>query len=75
MDLQMEEGFVSLSQRKLIEKGLGMLGMNNCKPVKTPLSVGVTLKAASTDEKEEFKKLNINYRTYTGILNYLSCRT
>ncbi|PLW49458.1 hypothetical protein PCASD_01967 [Puccinia coronata f. sp. avenae] len=75
MELQTEEEAIKLSQRKLIKKGLTMLGMTDCKPVKTPLSVGVSLKPATEDEKLQFKALNINYRTYTGILNYLSCRT
>ncbi|KNZ56357.1 hypothetical protein VP01_2422g1 [Puccinia sorghi] len=75
MDVSMGTDHISLSQVKLINKGLEMLGMTECKPVKTPLSVGVQLKAASPEEKQEFTKLGINFRTYTGILNYLSCRT
>jgi hypothetical protein len=75
MDLETGKEYVKLSQRKLIEKGLNMLGMNECKPVKTPLLVGINLKTATKSEKEEFKALGINYRTYTGILNYLSCQT
>jgi transposase InsO family protein len=75
MDLETGDNFVSLSQRKLIDKGLTMMGMLECKPVKTPLSVGVNLQPATPNEKEEFKALGVNYRTYTGILNYLSCRT
>jgi hypothetical protein len=75
MELQTEDKAVKLSQRKLIEKGLTMLGMTDCKPVKTPLSVGVCLKPATDGKKEQFKALNMNYCTYTGILNYLSCQT
>jgi hypothetical protein len=75
MDLELTNDAVKLSQRKLIDKGLSMLGMNECKPVKTPLSVGVSMQSATPSEKEQFKALGINYRTYTGILNYLSCRT
>ncbi|KNZ62717.1 hypothetical protein VP01_12301g1, partial [Puccinia sorghi] len=41
-----------------------MLGMTDCEPVKTPLSVGAQFKAASTKEKQEFAKLAINYRKY-----------
>ncbi|KNZ50942.1 hypothetical protein VP01_4165g4 [Puccinia sorghi] len=59
----------------LINKGLDMLGMTDCKPVKTPLFVRVQLKNATPEEKEEFSRLKVNYQTYTGILNYLSCRT
>ncbi|KNZ46826.1 uncharacterized protein VP01_6916g1, partial [Puccinia sorghi] len=59
MDVSVGTNHIFLSQVKLIDKGLEMLGMTDCKPVKTPLS-------------QEFAKLAINYRTYTGILNYLS---
>jgi hypothetical protein len=68
----MEEGSISLFQKKLIEKALGILSMAEWKPLKTPLSMGVNLKRATLEEKELFQKLNINYCTYTGILNYLS---
>ncbi|KNZ49317.1 hypothetical protein VP01_508g2 [Puccinia sorghi] len=66
---------ITLSQEKLIDKGLKMLGLTECKSVNTPLSVGVQFKPATQEEKEEFSRLGINYRTFTGILNYLSCRT
>ncbi|KNZ58327.1 hypothetical protein VP01_1951g3 [Puccinia sorghi] len=75
MDVNKKVDCISLSQVKLIKKGLEMLGMSDCKPVKTPLSVGIQLEPATENQKEEFSKLQINYRTYTGILNYLSCRT
>jgi hypothetical protein len=75
MDLVMTKNSIKLSQRKLIDKGLSMLGMNDCKPVKTPLLVALNLQLATSSKKEQFKALGINYRTYTSILNYLSCRT
>ncbi|KNZ48428.1 hypothetical protein VP01_567g7 [Puccinia sorghi] len=62
MDLSYDSESVSLSQRKLIDKGLELAGIQECRAVNTPLS-------------EEFNKLRINYRTHTGILNYLACRT
>ncbi|KNZ53633.1 hypothetical protein VP01_3180g4 [Puccinia sorghi] len=49
--------------------------LNYLKTFKTPLSVGIQLQAATEQEKEEFNKLKINYRTHTRILNYLACRT
>ncbi|KAH9441131.1 hypothetical protein Pst134EB_029780 [Puccinia striiformis f. sp. tritici] len=52
-----------------------LLGMTECKSVNTPLSVAVQLQDATENEKEDFKKLKINYRTHTGILNFLACRT
>jgi hypothetical protein len=75
MDVEIRDNHITLSQEKLIDKGLYMLGLTDCKPVATPLSVGVQLAKASGDEEDKFKKLNVNYRTFTGILNYLACRT
>jgi transposase InsO family protein len=75
MEVCLEEGSIRLSQPKLIEKGLEMLKLTDCRPVKTPLSVAVQLKQATEEEKTEFQKLNINYRSFTGILNFLACRT
>lgn len=75
MDVEITKDHITLSQEKLIDKGLKMLGLTECKSVNTPLSVGVQFKPATQEEKEEFSRLGINYRTFTGILNYLSCRT
>ncbi|KNZ49243.1 hypothetical protein VP01_512g7 [Puccinia sorghi] len=75
MDLEISNESIRLSQTKLISKGLVLAGIRSCRPVKTPLSVGVQLLPATDHEQAEFKKLKINYRTHTGILNYLSCRT
>ncbi|KNZ64270.1 hypothetical protein VP01_1049g5, partial [Puccinia sorghi] len=65
----------TLTQDKLIQKGINLLGLHYYKPFNTPLSVGVQLEKATKDKKKDFKNLNINYRTFTGILNYLSCQT
>jgi hypothetical protein len=73
MDVELAEDVITLLQEKLINKGLNLIGLANCKPVQTPLLVSVQLKTATEDKKAEFPKLNINYRTFTGILNYLSC--
>ncbi|KAI7934024.1 hypothetical protein MJO29_016595 [Puccinia striiformis f. sp. tritici] len=70
MDIKHSDRTISLSQPKLIIKGLELLGLNECRSVNTPLSVGAQLTEASTEEK-----LKINYQSYTGILNYLACRT
>jgi hypothetical protein len=75
MDVELAEDVITLLQEKLIEKGLNLIRLANCKPVQTPLSVSVQLKTATDDKKADFSKLNINYLTFTGILNYLSCRT
>ncbi|KNZ61397.1 hypothetical protein VP01_1405g3 [Puccinia sorghi] len=75
MDVTLETNQIKLSQQKLIAKGLKLAGIKECRPVKTPLSVGVQLVTATEHEKDEFEKLKINYRSHTGILNYLACRT
>ncbi|KNZ57365.1 hypothetical protein VP01_2177g1 [Puccinia sorghi] len=58
MNLSYDSESVSLSQKKLIKKGLDMAGILECQP-----------------EKAKFSKLQINYRSHTGILNFLACRT
>ncbi|KNZ45381.1 hypothetical protein VP01_818g6 [Puccinia sorghi] len=75
MELNQLPGSVTLSQPKLIQKGLELLGMQDCKPVLTPLSPGIKLVTPSEKEKQEFNQLNINYRSHTGLLNFLACRT
>ncbi|KNZ50737.1 hypothetical protein VP01_4265g1 [Puccinia sorghi] len=64
MDVTITNESISLSQEKLIDKGLKLLGLTECKAVNTPLSVAVQLKPASQEEKNEFSKLRINYRTH-----------
>ncbi|KNZ56887.1 hypothetical protein VP01_2294g4 [Puccinia sorghi] len=75
MDLDIKPDSIGLGQQSLIMKGLEMLDMVNCKSVKTPLTPSTQLHAATDEDHQEFLKLNVNYRTYTGILNYLACRT
>ena len=54
MDVKHTEDVITLSQEKLIDKGLALIGLTNCKPVHTPLSVSVQLKSATDEEKAEF---------------------
>ncbi|KNZ63910.1 hypothetical protein VP01_10864g1, partial [Puccinia sorghi] len=75
MDLHQTKDSVALLQPKLIQKGLKLLGMEECKPVQTPLYPGISLIAASQEEKEAFQKLKINYQSHTSLLNFLACRT
>jgi hypothetical protein len=49
MDVELAEDVITLSQEKLIEKGLNLIGLANCKPVQTLLSVSVQLKTATDD--------------------------
>ncbi|KNZ58451.1 hypothetical protein VP01_1928g4, partial [Puccinia sorghi] len=59
----------------LIKKGLEMLGLEKCRPVKTPLTPAIQLHTATDADPQAFIKLNLKYRLYTGMLNYLLCRT
>ncbi|KNZ44156.1 hypothetical protein VP01_9451g1, partial [Puccinia sorghi] len=44
-------------------------------PVKTPLTPAVQLHTATEEDHQAFLKLNLNYRSFTGMLNYLACQT
>lgn len=61
MDVIKEQDKITLSQDKLIQKGIDLLGLQDCKPVNTPLSVGIRLGKASAEEIKAFNKLNVNY--------------
>ena len=65
---------MELSQPVLIKKGLEMLCLENFCPVQTLLTAGVQLHAAADNNHQEFLKLDLNYSSYTGILNDLSFR-
>lgn len=39
------------------------------------MTPGIQFEESTKQDYEDFEKLNINYWTYIGILNYLSCRT
>jgi hypothetical protein len=43
MDVKLAEDVITLSEEKLIDKGLALMGLTDCKPVQTPLSVSVQL--------------------------------
>jgi hypothetical protein len=75
MSLTLSDSAVELAQPALISKGLELLNLSDCRPVKTPLTPAVQLRKATDQDHEDFLRLNINYRSYTGMLNYLSCRT
>jgi hypothetical protein len=63
---------ILLSQPKHIEHGLEELGLSNCKPSITPLTPNLKLKEASDEEHALFKKLNVNYRSAIGLMNYIA---
>ncbi|KNZ63839.1 hypothetical protein VP01_1095g6 [Puccinia sorghi] len=66
---------ICLSQPKHINHGLEELGLTECKPSSTPLTPNLQLREASDEDHEKFKKLNINYRSAIGLLNYIASNT
>jgi hypothetical protein len=75
MNLKIANNSIELSQPALISKGLELLDLTDSHPVKTPLLPAVQLHSASDNDHQAFLDLNINYRFYTGVLNYLACCT
>jgi hypothetical protein len=75
MNLKLSSDSIELSQPALIEKGLNLLDLQNSRPVKTPLTPAIQLRSATDEDHQAFLNLGINYRSFTGMLNYLACRT
>ncbi|KNZ51160.1 hypothetical protein VP01_4063g1 [Puccinia sorghi] len=75
MNLDIKSDSIGLCQPGLIKKGLELLDLEDSRSVNTPLITGAQLHTATEEDHQEFLKLKINYRLYTGILNYLACRT
>jgi hypothetical protein len=74
MKLKLAADSIELSQPGLIDKGLKLLELSDCRAVKTPLTPAVQLHTATDKDHQAFLDLNINYRSFTGMLNYLACR-
>ncbi|MBW0507844.1 hypothetical protein O181_047559 [Austropuccinia psidii MF-1] len=66
---------ISLNQQHFTESLLELYGMAHCKLVAAPLLPHEHLLPASDKEREDFKKLKINYRSAIGSINYLSVAT
>lgn len=62
---------ITLHQDKYIESMLIEYGMDDCRPVSTPMIPGSHLVPATDAEKEEFAATGDNYRRAVGLLNYL----
>ncbi|KNZ49377.1 hypothetical protein VP01_5057g1 [Puccinia sorghi] len=75
MKFEREGNRIFLSQPKHIAHGLEELGLTNCKPSSTPLTPNLQLREASDEDHEKFKKLNINYRSAIGLMNYIASNT
>jgi hypothetical protein len=64
-----------LSQDVYIQKILSNYGMQQARTVNTPMVPNTRLVEATSQEREEFLKMGINYRRAVGLLNYLAVST
>jgi hypothetical protein len=72
MKITQQKDSVLINQEHYIENMLLHFELNNLYPNKTPLNPQGKLIKANKQQIEEFKKLNINFRTIVGALNFLS---
>ena len=72
-----EDGSLQLDQATYLTKVLERFGMQDCKPVATPLEVGLKLskEQCPVTEEEIAKAKNLPYRELIGSLMYLSQAT
>ncbi|MBW0555210.1 hypothetical protein O181_094925, partial [Austropuccinia psidii MF-1] len=70
----LEDGF-SLDQEHYIKELADKYEIKNLIPSSTPLKPHLQLLISLDKEHEEFNKLNINYRSAVGSLNYISSNT
>ncbi|MBW0497536.1 hypothetical protein O181_037251 [Austropuccinia psidii MF-1] len=71
---QLEEG-MGMDQQHFVESLLEMYGMQDCKPVSTPIVLKKHLGPTSEEERITFDPLQINFRSAVGSINYLSTAT
>ncbi|MBW0519527.1 hypothetical protein O181_059242 [Austropuccinia psidii MF-1] len=71
---QLEEGN-GMDQQHFVESLLELYGMQDCKPVSTPLVPNKNLGPATEEERIAFGSLQIKFRSTVGSINYLSTAT
>ncbi|MBW0536559.1 hypothetical protein O181_076274 [Austropuccinia psidii MF-1] len=69
------EGGIGMDQQHFVESLLEVYGMQDCKPVSTPLVPNEHLGPATEEERTAFESLQINFRSAVGSINYLSTAT
>ncbi|KNZ46501.1 hypothetical protein VP01_720g8 [Puccinia sorghi] len=72
MRFEREDNKIKLSLPNHIQHGLEELGLTSCKTSITPLTPNLKLRDATDEEHDQFKKLNINYRSAIGLLNHIA---
>ncbi|MBW0523086.1 hypothetical protein O181_062801 [Austropuccinia psidii MF-1] len=71
---QLEEG-IGMDQQHFVESLLEVYGMQDCKPISTPLVPNKHLGPATEEERVAFDSLQINFRSAVESINYLSTAT
>lgn len=71
IEIQQEQGRITLSQRRYILDLLKRYGMENCNPIATPMDKDTILHKANTNERDERRP----YRELVGALMYLAVAT
>ncbi|MBW0505351.1 hypothetical protein O181_045066 [Austropuccinia psidii MF-1] len=71
---QLDNG-IGMDQQHFVESLLELYGMQDCKPVSTPLVPNKHLGPATEEERTAFDALQINFRSAVGSINYLSTAT
>ncbi|MBW0521133.1 hypothetical protein O181_060848 [Austropuccinia psidii MF-1] len=66
---------ISLDQQHFTNSLLFSYGIQECRPVSTPLLPNENLSPATKEEVIEFKKLLVNYQSAIGSINYLKTPT
>ncbi|KNZ61715.1 hypothetical protein VP01_1367g1 [Puccinia sorghi] len=69
MELTYNSDRISLSQKKLIEKGLELAGILDCRTVNTPMTVGIQLNEATPQERADFEKTRPDLAPAVSILS------
>ncbi|MBW0552698.1 hypothetical protein O181_092413 [Austropuccinia psidii MF-1] len=69
------EEFVSVNKQHFTKSLLDLYGMSMCKTVLTPLPPNIHLGPAFNEDAQKFERLNVNYRSAIGSINYLSTAT
>ncbi|MBW0521828.1 hypothetical protein O181_061543 [Austropuccinia psidii MF-1] len=70
-----EDDLILLDQKHFCESLLDLYGMEDCRPVCTPLIPNQHLSSASEEELSSFNALGVSYQSAIGSINYLSTAT
>jgi hypothetical protein len=75
MNIDRSPGFLHIHQTQYIERKITEYGLDNAPVASCPLDPKSHLRAATSHDAAEFKKLGVSYCALIGSLNYLSVLT